>query len=306
MYTGSALDGLTQIGFNDDAENGNQSRVSFIPTQSATYYIAVDGYDGETGNVTLNFDASEYTEVSVSGVVKLPNAETAPVGGLDIVVTLSDQFRGFLEDVSVTIAAGTNEILYSQAIDVLASSQVIVGYNCFDCSDYVATGYYNTTESVFDADLATPLTGTEAHTDIDLTLIVSDPISGRIALPGNDLAPLGGTLIYVLVGDLVSNSTAGLTSVFIGEGMSFYDYRLTIPKVEGSTLALAYFCLAGCDQYEPFGFYSDNGTTIDLEQATLLDSNMPHINKNITLVRLDDELCVVLKASNGNVTNICL
>lgn len=56
VYTGSAVNSLTLIASNDDIGGGNvQSRVTFTATSGTTYQIAVDGYGGATGNITLNW-----------------------------------------------------------------------------------------------------------------------------------------------------------------------------------------------------------------------------------------------------------
>ena len=55
VYTGSSVSGLTTIATNDDARrNTVQSRVRFRPTAGVTYQIAVDGFNGATGDITLN------------------------------------------------------------------------------------------------------------------------------------------------------------------------------------------------------------------------------------------------------------
>jgi hypothetical protein len=54
VYTGSALDGLTEVAANDQTD-GNQSRVRFEAVAGTTYSIAVDGYEGEQGFVELYY-----------------------------------------------------------------------------------------------------------------------------------------------------------------------------------------------------------------------------------------------------------
>jgi hypothetical protein len=53
-YTGTSVGGLTVRASNDDA-SGLQSRISFSATAGVTYRIAVDGYNGASGSVTLNW-----------------------------------------------------------------------------------------------------------------------------------------------------------------------------------------------------------------------------------------------------------
>jgi hypothetical protein len=56
VFTDDTVDGLTLVAQNDDLgeDNSKQSRVSFNITPETTYYLAVDGYGSETGNITLN------------------------------------------------------------------------------------------------------------------------------------------------------------------------------------------------------------------------------------------------------------
>ncbi len=55
VYTGSAVDGLTEVASNDDASDV-QSAVTFEAVAGQTYRIAVDGFDNEVGLINLNVD----------------------------------------------------------------------------------------------------------------------------------------------------------------------------------------------------------------------------------------------------------
>lgn len=54
VYTGNAVNALSTVRSNDDAGGTLQSRVRFFPTPGVTYHIAVDGYNGANGNISLN------------------------------------------------------------------------------------------------------------------------------------------------------------------------------------------------------------------------------------------------------------
>lgn len=56
VYTGTAVDALALVTANDDAPNTLTSRVMFSATSNTVYRIAVAGYDGASGSVTLNFN----------------------------------------------------------------------------------------------------------------------------------------------------------------------------------------------------------------------------------------------------------
>lgn len=56
VYTGTAVNALTSVGSNDDVSGTDHtSSVAFAVTAGTTYGIAVDGSNGATGNVTLNW-----------------------------------------------------------------------------------------------------------------------------------------------------------------------------------------------------------------------------------------------------------
>ena len=53
VYTGGAVDALTTVSSNDDADGTLQSRVTFQVVGGQTYAIAVDGYNGDSGSISL-------------------------------------------------------------------------------------------------------------------------------------------------------------------------------------------------------------------------------------------------------------
>ncbi len=91
VYTGSAVNALTTVVTNDDGSgltcSGSPywSRVSFTATQGTTYYVLVDGYNGDKGAVTLNWTLpAAPAPTGVSGTVTeagtgtpIPNAMVA-------------------------------------------------------------------------------------------------------------------------------------------------------------------------------------------------------------------------------------
>ncbi len=96
VYTGSAVNALTTVGADDDADSTYQSSVSFTAVAGTTYYIAVDGYSANTGGIVLNWQPLAVTGLSASpssivvggsstGTVTLNQNGTQPAGS---VVTL--------------------------------------------------------------------------------------------------------------------------------------------------------------------------------------------------------------------------
>jgi alpha-tubulin suppressor-like RCC1 family protein len=56
VYTGTSLGSLKAIAFNDESSAEDTSEVSFVVVGGVSYAIAVDGYDGASGAVTLHLD----------------------------------------------------------------------------------------------------------------------------------------------------------------------------------------------------------------------------------------------------------
>jgi hypothetical protein len=67
VYTGTAVDGLTEVASNDQYL-GNQSLVSFAAEEGTTYRIAVDGYEGEEDLLRLSWApvTSAFSDVSTT------------------------------------------------------------------------------------------------------------------------------------------------------------------------------------------------------------------------------------------------
>jgi len=53
VYTGTTVDALTVVAQNDDNFKGSQAEVTFTATQNVTYQIAVDGFSGLSGVISL-------------------------------------------------------------------------------------------------------------------------------------------------------------------------------------------------------------------------------------------------------------
>ena len=99
VYTGSSVSNLTLVAANDDDFSCNDStrafhtsRVRFNPKPGTIYYIAVDGLEGATGDITLNWRAS-----LVEGLLSILNIlPTINVGLPGDDLTLSVNVQGLL------------------------------------------------------------------------------------------------------------------------------------------------------------------------------------------------------------------
>lgn len=80
VYTGAAVNQLTNIAANDDIVNGTNtaSRVQFNITAGTNYRIAVDGWNGEYGNITLNWNATGVVPTPTPTPTPTPNPSPTP------------------------------------------------------------------------------------------------------------------------------------------------------------------------------------------------------------------------------------
>src|SRR5207247_1527949 len=91
VYTGGSVSGLTTIASNDDIDGTTTlSRVSFTPVSGSTYQIALDGFNGATGSVTLNWN-----QAAPPGSPPTANFTANPTSGnAPLTVQFTDQSTG--------------------------------------------------------------------------------------------------------------------------------------------------------------------------------------------------------------------
>ena len=83
VYTGSALDSLTNVGCNDDS-GGLQSKVAFTATGGTMYHIQAGGFSGETGSLQVNISVPPPANDAFAAarqVSTLPYADSVTTGG---------------------------------------------------------------------------------------------------------------------------------------------------------------------------------------------------------------------------------
>ena len=101
VYTGSSLASLTSVAFNDqDPDGGSASVVSFNATQGVAYHIAVDGYDGDQGDITLNLSLSNLNDAPTVQILSpMDNAVFAPLTAVEVTAQADDP-DGLIQQVS--------------------------------------------------------------------------------------------------------------------------------------------------------------------------------------------------------------
>jgi hypothetical protein len=97
VYTGTSVGTLTLIASNDDTATNVQSRIDFTAASGTTYRIAVDGYDGDSGMLVLNWNGPS------PGT--LPLLEIHP-NGSQLVLAWPTNHAGYKLESATNLAAG--------------------------------------------------------------------------------------------------------------------------------------------------------------------------------------------------------
>ncbi|MBI4661925.1 MAG: hypothetical protein HY735_24145 [Verrucomicrobia bacterium] len=116
VYTGDSLGALRQVAGNNDSSAGNWSLVEFQALSGITYRIAVDGFDGRSGDFALSL----HTPPTISGLGGRRLSAGEPVGPIQFVVSDSGT-TAF--DLAIT-ATSSNPAVVPQENIVLAGTGV--------------------------------------------------------------------------------------------------------------------------------------------------------------------------------------
>jgi hypothetical protein len=151
-YTGSPVNGLTLIASNDDYDSANgypQSLIGFPATAGTTYSIAVAGYNGTNGTITL-----DWLFVPDSSVTTLQNGIPAVATGS---TESSLHFKIALPSGASNLVITTSGGLSGQDCDLFALYRAPATYDLFtdDYLSYFSESYGNTEQIT----VATPQAG---------------------------------------------------------------------------------------------------------------------------------------------------
>jgi subtilisin-like proprotein convertase family protein len=136
VYTGSSVSALTTIASNDD-NGGVTSSVTFNAAGGTIYRVAVDGYNGATGNVTLNWNlASSPTDTTPPSlnITSHTNGQTVTTSSITVSGNATDSGRGDSGITSVTVngvratgdtATGAGTANWSRTISLNPGSNAI-------------------------------------------------------------------------------------------------------------------------------------------------------------------------------------
>lgn len=133
VYTALGLQTQTATVENDDEAIGTiaTSKVSFNPTIGVTYYIAVDGFAGATGDISLRLTrASQF----VTGIITLPQAYThsSPEEFWVYLETSDGSVLNVEDRIAIWFDSNSSNDRHFR-IPLLGNESMILSVGCFDC-----------------------------------------------------------------------------------------------------------------------------------------------------------------------------
>lgn len=93
VYSGTTLAGLIPIASDEDSGGFFASSITFNAVAGEDYQVAVDGFAGATGNVTLNWRLEATADEEVPRIFRQPQDQTAAPGG-KVTLTVGAQSAG--------------------------------------------------------------------------------------------------------------------------------------------------------------------------------------------------------------------
>lgn len=225
---------------------------------------------------------------AISGHVSLPNGDTAPAGGLEVALWIYDiQDTGFTDYGGVvSIPAGASDAPYSFTVPADPDHRWGIDYSCDDCP-YAEPGRYRTSGTVTLHYQGTALPGGMSHSDVDVELLSSNRISGRISLPAGETAPASGYTLWPAAMDskrqlLPLYDTADPTILVQGESSA--DYEIFVPAEFDNTWVVGFICFSGCEPFHPEGYLGPVGMLSNPYAARPFASGQDHSNVDLTVM----------------------
>lgn len=224
---------------------------------------------------------------TISGTVYLPDGEVAPKGGI-YVYLYAETYGNKQYNHNITIPEGSNSAEYSIKVpkDHVVSVYIIrfIAFPNQGNLNYIDEGYYNADKTVMTRENATVIDIDENDNikDIDITLLKSVKIEGTLSMPVGDTADE-----YIQVEIMAScDETRDTYSEWfrLSNNKSKINYSINIPEELANNKWLVSYNISENTteySYASTGYYSVNGTVIDMKDATpitLSDEGAQNIN----------------------------
>jgi len=267
--------GTTSVPYSVHVEEGSGYRLFYV-LESNDSFIEI-GYYGEDGVYADKKKAKVFTvtDENINGC-KLGLLEKRKVSGkftlpyaIDeglIEVTISASNGSDRSETKLYVFYGVTEVDYT--LNLPAGSGYILQYDIIPIKGFASSGYYSESGMARRKDKADALDLTENDlAGMDISLIEDMTISGEIKLP-QGVAPEGGIEVTVTATDESGNSESCIR--IIKEGESSVEYYLNVPHNNYNSGYKVRYSVTS-DNYATIGYYSENGTKVLSDMATLVD-----------------------------------
>ncbi len=192
IYTGSALDELEVITFNDDAGVDLTSEVTFSASAGVEYQIQIDGYFGDQGNIVLNHPPG--TGESVPVFTRQPVAQRALEGqrvelSAEVIGTGPFSYQWYKDSVVIEGATDSSYVIDPAKADDQGNYQVRVRNEVGSAISQTAfltielVGVASPNDHFAEAEVLTGVTGTSPSTTELTSGEEGEPNHGGISLP---------------------------------------------------------------------------------------------------------------------------
>jgi|GEM_PF-5528342 len=243
--------------------------------ETTTNYSSSTLVDINAGNVD-GVDLTLIKGATISGTISLPEDQTAPVGGMEVDVSISDfaDDEGFWNNDRFEINYGESTVEYISTVPI---NDTAIGYRVgyklhSDSEGILKSGFYTTGGTTSDYGSATPvLVGTSNVNDINLTLLKGTVVSGTVSLPGNNTAPVGGLEGSISIYPKYGGNGGAYTSFEILAGQHTAKYTATLPtNTSDIDYVVNYYLYSNSNTngYLSSGYYATGGTTHDYSLLT--------------------------------------
>ena len=225
---------------------------------------------------------------TISGKILMPAGMLAPAGGFSGSIFAVEP-SGVSYSASFTIVAATSSADYS--INVPSGNNTPSYYVSVNISTNTTAimkmGYYSSTGTTLAYNKKSLInTRSGSLADIDITLLKASTISGRISLPGAQLAPAGGIGFSLRASDS-SGYYSFYTSPMIAAGTNFIDYVIVVPFGNATPdYKIVFSITSNSTGYINKGYYSSGGTTTDAAAATSVNTRVGNlVGYNMTVLQ---------------------
>jgi len=247
---------------------------------SEGYYSSTAGTTASKAATLVNINDSNAEDINltilkghtISGAITLPNNATAIGNAIYGVVYADPQNGGARYFGNFSIPVGASSAEYSAMVPSDTSiSGYRVNYSLYDNYGYVGEGYFSASSGTTISKSATLVNAESGNaTNINLTLLTGNTVSGTISLPAGVYAPANGIELSVSL-DPLDGGTPYSNYFYLAGGRTSVSYSVMVPVDASITgYRVSYGISNKYAGYLEKGYYSTTGTTT-LSSATPVD-----------------------------------